>query len=887
MGKLKTLENPHALDKDKFLSEIDTDPEKGFSDQEASDQLEKHGRNKLQERKQKPVWKILLDQFTTPVMYLLAGAAALSFAFGDIPEGIAIVIVMLINVGIGFGMEFQARKSMKALKEMDKITAKLLRGGEEKEIDAEEVVPGDVVLLSAGSLVPADLRIVEQSELQINESPLTGESVPVEKDTEAVDESAQAGDRTNMAYKGTSVTRGKGKGIVVATGMDTEIGNVSEMVSDAGGEEIPLNKKLGKLSQKLIWLVLGLAAALGVVGYFANKDTYQIIQTSIAWAIAAIPEGLPIVASIALARGMLRLSKHNVIVKKLASVETLGETNAIFTDKTGTLTENRLTVDTLVFNIDNKGKVVWNENEAELKDLDTESDEFQNLFKVIVLANDAEYDSENSDENSGDPLEIGLLRFAHAIDNEKAEKLRDQERIGEDPFDRENKYMGTIYKQDEGYFMAGKGATESILEICSKKLVEGEVSDLSDDEKEKIGDQSDEMANNGLRTLAFAYREDDSKPEGAEGEDFLKDLTFVALIGFMDPPGKGVKEAVETCREAGIEVVMVTGDHPGTALNIAKQVKLVDEDNDKVIHGKDLDSKDEKEIASTQVFSRVDPAQKLDLIKSFKDEGKIVGMTGDGVNDAPALQKADIGIAMGERGTQVAKEVADMVLKDDSFPSIVQAIKEGRIIFGNIRKFIIYQLSYHFSEILVIAAVMLLLFELALEPLQLLYLNILLDVFPALALGVGRGRDAVMKEAPKDPDENIITKRNWLAIISYGLVIAAVVSGVYFYGYYQMDLGKDICNNIAFFSLSFAQLFNVLNMRDPDENVFVNQVSRNKWVWGALALCLGALLAAYYIPGLSDILSLQDMGTDAWILIAIGSIVPTFIIQPLKQVVKS
>jgi Ca2+-transporting ATPase len=888
-SSFQSFTNPHALSEAEFLDRLATDTETGLSDEEASQLLEKYGPNKIKESKQKPTWKILIDQLTSMVMYLLAGAATLSFAFGDISEGIAIVVVMLINVAIGFGMEYQARKSMEALKSMDKLTGRVLRNGREKEIDAEGIVPGDIVLLASGALVPADLRLFQVSELQIKESPLTGESVPVDKNTEAVEESAPTADRTNMAFKGTSVSRGKGKAVVVATGMDTEIGKVTEMVSSAGDEEIPLNKKLGKLSQKLIWLVLGMATLLGMVGFLADKDLYQIIQTSIAWAIAAIPEGLPIVASIALARGMLRLADHNVVVKRLASVETLGETNIIFTDKTGTLTQNRLTVEEIFLGTDQGGKAKWNNDQVELEGLEKNTKSFRKLFEICVLANEIDYNPEEEDKNTGDPLEIGLLRFTHAFDQKGMKELAGLEFVGEDPFDSENKMMGTVYKMDDQYFVAGKGATGSILEACTRIIKDDEVLDISKSDKTTINEQTDKMAEKGLRTLAFAYRQDAKKPDGIDDQKFLENLIFVGLIGFVDPPANGVRDAIKTCRNAGIEVVMVTGDHPGTALNIARQVSLVDEDDNRVIHGKALTEKkiSNESIAKTHVFSRVDPSQKLDLIESFQDQNNIVGMTGDGVNDAPALKKADIGIAMGKRGTQVAKEVADMVLQDDSFISILQAIREGRIIFGNIRKFIIYQLSYHFSEILVIALVMLVLFTLALEPLQLLYLNILLDVFPALALGVGRGRSSVMKAPPKKPDENIITQQNWKAIIVFGVIIAASVSGVYFYGYYQMGLSSDISNNVAFFSLSFAQLLNVLNMRDPDENVFVNQVSRNKWVWIALALCLGALLGAYFIPGLNEILSLQEMESSAWVLVFIGAITPTIFIQVVKQWVKS
>lgn len=887
MSESNTIEKPWSKETETLMDETDSGAEKGLSSEEAKKKLEEYGPNKLAEMEQKSVWEILWDQMKTPVVYLLAAAAVLSFVMGDNPEGIAIVIVLIINAAIGFWMEWQAQKSMNALKEMDKITATVLRDGEEKEIDAEELVPGDVVILGEGNVVPADIRLFDVSELQIDESPLTGESVPVEKQTETVDEDTQTADRLNMAFKGTAVSSGKGKGLVTATGMNTEIGNVSEMVSSAEEESIPLNRRLSSLSKKLIWIIVGLAAVLSVSGWIAGRDVYKIVQTSIAWVIAAIPEGLPIVASIALAKGMLRLAKSNVIVKRLAAVETLGETNVILTDKTGTLTENKLTVQNLYLG-ETKDKASWSENEVKFEKFDKENELFKRFFQVAVLGNDADYEPDDEEEQSGDPLEIGLLRFAHAYDEEWTDELEELERVGEDPFDTEDKRMGTVYKMDDGYFMAGKGAASSMLEICTKVLTEDGEKDLSEEDKKTWEERNDEMANDGLRALAFAYRKDDQKPEGTEEGEFMKDMVLIGLVGFLDPPREEVIDAIEVCHKAGIDVVMVTGDHPGTAKNVARSVHLLQDGENKTMIGKELeDEVDPHKAAETEVFARVNPEQKLRIVEYYQKEGKITGMTGDGVNDAPALKKADIGIAMGKRGTQVAKEVADMVLKDDSFPSIVEAIREGRIIFGNIRRFVVYQLSYHFSEILVIAAVMLVLYELPLLPLQLLFLNILLDVFPALALGVGRGREGVMTDPPKDPEEPIITKKGWLVMGLYGLIIAASASGAYFYAFYAWDADLKFCNNVAFFALSFAQLFNVFNMREHDENFFKNQVTVNKYVWMALALCLGALLAAYFIPGLRDILSIQEMGWDFWLLCIVAAVISFGLIQGLKQVIKS
>jgi Ca2+-transporting ATPase len=669
--------------------------------------------------------------------------------------------------------------------------------------------------------------------------------------------------------------------------MNTEIGNVSEMVSSAEAESIPLNRRLASLSKKLIWIIIGLAAILSASGWIAGRDLYKIIQTSIAWVIAAIPEGLPIVASIALAKGMLRLAKSNVIVKRLAAVETLGETNVILTDKTGTLTENKLTVRNLYLG-ETKDKASWSEKEVSFEEFDKEDELFKRFFEVSVLGNDAQYNPDDEEERSGDPLEIGLLRFAHAFDGDWTRALQDLERVGEDPFDTEDKRMGTVYKMDDGYFMAGKGAASAMLDICTKVLTEEGEKELSDEDKKKWEERNDEMANDGLRALAFAYRKTDEEPEGTEEGEFMKDMVLIGLVGFLDPPREEVIDAVEVCHKAGIDVVMVTGDHPGTARNVGQSVHLLKDEDGKIVTGSDLENGIEaSEAAQAKVFARVDPGQKLKIVEFYQDSGMITGMTGDGVNDAPALKKADIGIAMGKRGTQVAKEVADMVLKDDSFPSIVEAIREGRIIFGNIRRFVVYQLSYHFSEIVVIAAVMLMLYELPLLPLQLLFLNILLDVFPALALGVGRGRDGVMKVPPKEPEEPIITRKGWLVMGLYGLFMAASASGAYFYAYYQWEADSGFCNNVALFTLSFGQLLNVFNMRDHDENFFINQVTVNKYVWMALALCFAALMAAYFVPGLSEILSLQKMDAKFWLLSGVGALASFGVIQILKQIIKS
>lgn len=900
-GSQPHIPSPHAMEAEEIVQALNTNVEKGLSREEAQNRLEQYGPNELEEHKEKSLLALLFSQLNNPVIYLLTAACALAFAFGDTPEAIAIIVVIVLNTAIGFWMEFQARQSLKALKKMDVVKARVLRNGEEQEIDAGQLAPGDILLLETGALAPADGRILSESELSVDESPLTGESVPVDKDTGPINEDTQVADRVNMVFKGTAITNGSGKVVVTATGMQTEIGNISAMVSSAENEQAPLDKKLQRLSRRLIWATLGLAAVFFVFGWLAGKPVYQLVQTAIAWTIAAIPEGLPIVASIALAKGMLRLAKRNVIVKRLSAVETLGEATVIFTDKTGTLTENRLTVNTI--QLDGLRAIVEWEDDGAIARLSPgggngrpgdKDKRMRLLFRIATLCNDASLAEEREEENGkGDPLDLALLRFCKAFDKGRYEKLRGLKRLAEEPFDSEDMVMGTVNEVDGEAFLSGKGAPNAILERCTRMLSPDGAQKLDEEARKKWMAHSDELSGAGLRVIAFAFKELDEEPsEQADvEEELMQEMVLVGLIGFIDPPRKEVRAAVELCKQAGIRVEMVTGDHPGTARNIGEQVSIIGEKEAPAIHGRELrdvrGGRPKKEdIISTTIFARVNPEQKLNLVKLYQDNGQVVGMTGDGVNDAPALKKSDIGIAMGRRGTQVAAEVADLVLKDDSFPSIVEAIREGRIIFGNIRKFIVYQLSYHLSEILLIASISFTVFELPLLPLQLLFLNLLSDVFPALALGIGRGSANVMQQKPKDPKEPIITRQHWARIGAYGLILTSALIGAYFFAREYWGMPPETCNNVAFFSLAFAQLWHVFDMREASEPIFNNQVTRNQYIWGALVLCTAVIAAAYFIPPLKTALSFQTLDARTWGLVAVTSVIPILLIQLLKALTK-
>ena len=873
----------HELTVEDTFSELNTD-ENGLNHDEAKKRQNEHGKNVIEGKKQKSLFQLFIDQVNNPVIYLLAGAVAVSFIFGDIPEAIAIIVVILLNTIIGFWMEYQARTSVNALKKLNRLQARVKRDNDTTKIDAAEIVPGDIIILEAGDLVPADARVVSQTELNVDESPLTGESLPVEKNTEKLDKETQLANRKNMLFKGTALTSGKAEAIVTSTGQNTEIGKISEMAGEEDKEDIPLNQKLRKLSHKLIWVTVGLAAGFFVLGWAAGKEVYLMLQTAIAWTIAAIPEGLPIVASIALARGMLRLSKRNVLVKKLAAVETLGETTVIFTDKTGTLTENELSVDSIQFPGEEILADELKNKKEDVKDK-TENKNFEHIFKVSVFCNDAK--EKDGDELKGDPLDVSVLKFFRKYDAEQTKQLRESEQINEDPFDSEAKFMGAIHRLDDKLYLSAKGAAKPILSKCKLFLEKDEEQKISNDFKKKWMDKYEELSAKGLKVIAYAYRTENKDKIDAlkEKKEFVEDMTFLGFVSFIDPAKEDVKQAIDKCQAAGIKIIMVTGDHPGTAENVAKKVALSADDEYKSIKGSSIEDRKD-EVYDSNIFARVDPEQKYNIVEKFKAEGEITAMTGDGVNDAPALKKADIGIAMGKRGTQIAQDVADMILKDDSFPSIVEAVEEGRIIFGNIRKFIVYQLSYHLAEILIIAGISFSMFYLPLLPLQLLFLNLLSDVFPALALGLGKGDENIMQQKPKDPKEPIINKRNWLAMSVYGVIMAAIVTGAYLLMIYHFNESKEVANTVAFFGLALSQLLHVFNMREPDENLFVNQVVKNKYIWMALAICIAALAASYFIPLLNDVLSFETLSATYWMIAAGTSLVTLIIIQAVKSIFK-
>ena len=882
------IEDTHTLTIEEVLESFQTDADKGIIRVEAEKRSEEFGLNVYQAQKQKSIWLILLLQFKSPIVYLLVFGASVSLYFQDYIEAAAIVVVILVNALIGFLMELQARSSMNALREMDVILSKVIRDGKIKDIPSENLAPGDVVILEAGDVIPGDGRLLESNQLQCDESSLTGESLPSEKNTEKLPKDTALGDRLNMVFKGASVMNGNGKAVITGIAENTQLGTITSLVESAVETATPLDKKLNALSKRLIWLTLTLTVFFAITGMIQGEKWVVIIKTSIALAVAAFPEGLPIVSTVALAYGMLLMARRNALVKKLSSVETLGSTNVILTDKTGTLTENKIYVETFSFPEEQlKVSIEKNVLKFEKGKIEKSEENFQKLRLVGALCNNATIKQEGKKKKLlGDPIEIALIHLTDAS-GDSSDKIKGQyKRLAELPFSSETKIMGTLHKGPNGHFAAAKGSVEHLLEKCSKIQAGESIKKMSTKDSKAILAESEKMAAEGLRVLAFAYREG----SGLKKDNFLDDLVYVGMIGFLDPPRLDIKDAIVSCRKAGIKVVMITGDHPMTALNIAKKVGLVDEGEQNVITGKDLPSmksltaKWKKKILETAVFARTTPKQKLDIADIYQKAGNIVAMTGDGVNDAPALKKADVGIAMGLRGTQVAKETASIILKDDSFKSITEAVAHGRTIFQNIQKFVIYLVSCNLSEIFIVTILGFLAPASILLPLQILFLNMVTDVFPALALGVGSGDETVMEKAPRDPKKDIITNKNWIAITLYALAMTLSVILAVIYCKQVFSVSDQVANNIAFITLAFAQLFHVFNMSSTHSRFLVNDITRNKFVWLALIICSALLMIVYLIPQLSLVLNLTELPLKLWIVSLLASFIPLVMVQLYKVI---
>jgi len=892
------LSKPWTLSIEEILDALACELQQGLSTQEVDKRKREYGANILREVKSQSTLGILINQFKNLIVYFLVAAAILSFILGDTVEGMAIAAVIIINAVIGFVTELKGVRSIEALRKLGIVNSRVRRNATVIEIPAQELVPGDIVILEGGDIITADLRILSASKLQADESPLTGESLPVIKSTSIFPDETPLAERANMLFKGTAITRGAGEAIVTGTGMNTELGTISSLVHETVDETTPLEKRLNQLGHWLIWVSLAIAALVGVTGIAAGRDIILMIETGIALAVASIPEGLPIVATIAMARGVWRMAKRNALVKELAAVETLGATTVICTDKTGTLTENRLTAAAIALgdiylHIDisatQEDKIFVPEQDG--KFMPDEHPPLLHALETAVLCNNAELPVTEDDkilQVVGDPLEVALLslgaRFG-LIRKDLNEKIPEER---EDAFDSETKMMATFHRLERGYRVAAKGAPESILAGCNTILTQDGKRDLSNQDREYWLKRNEEMAVSGLRVLALAEKE----TEQLDANPY-EQLVFLGLIGLIDPPRQDVQQALQECKDAGVRVIMATGDQPVTAQAIGYAVGLVDDPRAPVLHGSDLDptealsDADKKKLLDVNLFARVSPRQKLDIIALHRDNDAIVAMTGDGVNDAPALKKADIGIAMGLRGTQVAREASDMILKDDAFSSIVHAVEQGRIIFKNIRSFVVYLLSCNLSEIMTVGLAAVASAPLPLLPLQILFLNLVTDVFPALALAAGEGSPDIMRQPPRKKGEPIMNTGRWLEVTAYGIAITAAVLGAMAIALLYLGMDERQAVTVSFLTLAFAQLWHVFNMRDKGSTLLNNSIVRNSYVWGALGLCSVLLAATVYVPILAEVLDVARPGLNGWLVIFGMSLLPLVAGQIVLGVMKN
>lgn len=877
---------PHASEVADILRQFNSNVEAGLSDHEARSRLRKFGPNRLRARKPRALMQILRNQFESPVVLLLAAAALVALVFGEWAESTAIAAVLLVNSVIGFVTELRAVRSMESLRRLGSVVTRVRRNGQTRDVAAEQVVPGDIVIMEGGDVITSDMRLIEASNLFADESALTGEAMAVEKQHGVVGADVPIGDRASMVFKGTSLTRGSGLGIVVATGMQSELGKISKLVEEAKPEHSPLEKQLDHLSGHLIRFTLVIAILIGALGIYAGNDLLLMIEAAIALAVAAIPEGLPIVATMALARGMWRMAKKNALIERLSAVETLGATTVILTDKTGTLTENRMTVREIVL-AQGPTSVSVGTNGFEVDGQSTTAEavgDLEHALTAIVLCNSAELD-ETGEAGIGDPMELALLRAAKVAGLEQAALEARYPSVREVAFDSQTKMMASVRRSTGTFEVFVKGAPEAVLEHATQVASCGALSELSESGRRDWLSRTDALAAGGMRVLAVA-----TKPADSAETSVYDELVFTGLIGLHDPPRGDAASAVAQCHQAGIRVVMVTGDHATTARSIAGAIGLAGPDA-LVVEGASLKppasmSEEERRIVlRADVFARLDPAQKLDLVGMYQAEGEIVAMTGDGVNDAPALKKADIGVAMGLRGTQVAREAAAMVLRDDAFATIVAAIREGRVIFRNIQVFVAYLLSCNLSEILVVGSAIGLGLPLPLLPLQILFLNLVTDVFPAFALGMGEGPTGILRRHPRDPAKPIIVRELWAEIVAHGLLITLATLGALIIARQELGLEGEAAVTVSFLTLALAQLWHVFNMRDYRSSPFSNSVTRNPLVWAALLLCGILIVAVVYIPAMAALLHLRPPGRDAWLLIIAMSVLPLIAGQIGKAIV--
>jgi len=867
---VKNYFNQSAADTAK---DFEVDIAVGLTDAEAQARSEKYGKNRLEGGKEKSILQMALEQLKDFLVIILIIAAVVSMFLGETLEGIIIIAIVILNTFLGVYQENKASNALKALKEMSSPHAKVLRNGAIVEVASSDVVPGDVVIIEAGDYIPADVRLIEGVNLKVDEAALTGESVPVEKNADAVlAEDASLGDRVNCAYMGTVVTYGRGKGIITDIGMKTQMGNIAGMLNSVEDETTPLQKKLDSLGKILGVVCLGVCAVIFLLGMLRGMAFFDIFMLSVSLAVAAIPEGLTVVVTVVLAMGMQKMVKCNAIIKRLSAVETLGSTTVICSDKTGTLTQNKMTIQKLYNGVDSfdvSGTGYSPVGEVLDADGKPAKDSVQKVIEGGLLCNDASYDPAK-ETIIGDPTEGAMVVLAHKVGMEKDAWNSKFPRIQEIPFDSDRKLMSTYHEIDGKIVMYTKGAPDELLRRCVSIELNGKVEALGDAKREEILAKNQAFAEEALRVIGVAYRVVDKAVVDLEMEN---DLIFVGLMGMIDPPRVEAKDAVAVCKTAGIQVKMITGDHKVTASAIGAQLGI---ESERTVEGREINEMSEEKlrecVKTTSVFARVSPEHKVRLVDAVRANGNIAAMTGDGVNDAPSLKHADIGVAMGITGTDVSKEAADMILTDDNFASIVRAVAEGRTIYANIRKVVGFLLSCNIGEILVLFLAMLIGFDEPLVAIQLLSINLITDAFPAFALGMEKEEAGVMDRKPRDPSEPIVNRKMVVAVALQSAALALGTLGSFAYGYYVHDL--DVARTGCFLTLVLGELLRAYSARSESTSVFKMKVFENGYLNKCVLLSMVFMLATIYVPFLNPVFSTVALKFEEMVVALLLAFVP-------------
>lgn len=846
---------------DTIIKKLNTHIKNGLTTDQVTSNHDTFGYNVLDHRKPTPLWKKFLNNFKEFMIIILMVASVISFFIGEKTDAVIIIMIVILNGVISTYQEMKAEESIESLKSLTTPSCVVIRNSQKMEIKAEDLVPGDIVFIEAGNFIPADGRLIQITSLKVEESTLTGESVPVEKNIDIIEgENIPIGDQLNSVFSGTIVTYGSGTFVVTSIGMKTQLGKIADLISEEKLTMTPLQVKLKEIGKIIGIIVLIVSTLIFTLGIIQGRDLFEMFFTAVSLAVAAIPEGLPAIVTIVLALGVRRLSQKNAVIRKLPAVETLGSSSVICSDKTGTLTQNKMAIMDTYYQ--------------------SESDK-EALIVCSLLCNDA---SLTKEQEIGDPTETALLRYGMQEDYH-IESLTDKyPRTNGIPFDSVRKMMTTIHQSEDTFVSYTKGAVDELLNRCSSVLIDGKIMPLNDSLIEEIVDKNQSFATDALRVLAFAKKDWSDLPEDITSETIENDLVFLGLLAMMDPPREEVKLAIDNCHRAGIRPVMITGDHLITAKAIAEELGILRE-GDKIISGQDLhvmsDEAFAENIEQYSVYARVSPEHKVKIVKAWQSKGHVVAMTGDGVNDAPALRMAEIGIAMGKVGTDVSRNAAAMVLMDDNFATIIAAIEEGRSIYSNIRKSIRYLLSCNFGEIFLLLVAMLMNLQVPLLPIHILWVNLVTDSFPALALGVEPKDMGLLNRPPRAKNESLFSNGLFYKIALEGLLVGSISLAIYIYA---LDFSLEVARTMTFLTLSFSQLIHSINVRSSDSVVFKKGLLTNKYSLYAIAVSLTLQLTIVFIPFTRSVFKIVSLPLNLWMIVILSSLIPLILVEMIKLI---